>query len=222
MIHTKIASRWFLERWFLTITTRDTHDEILISQQNGGFAWLIPQSIIYVPLKWCSRPRAQAAQAGHTCASPPLLAGQLSICRTGRSCRVCHSHRRSLTTVMRNSARCVLCCSLLVMGSYREENLGLKERDGNHIRRIAKRTVCTRKTDRVRASRGCRTSPGLAARGPQSSPRWCRCGWWSGTAATPTPAPSEAPRSGGTRRRSRHRHRLRWPGRPPRPRIKAP
>lgn len=31
---------------FLTITTQDQHEGILISQQNGGFAWLIPASII--------------------------------------------------------------------------------------------------------------------------------------------------------------------------------
>lgn len=79
-----------------------------------------------------------------------------------------------------------------------------------------------RKTDQARASRGCRTSPAPAARGPRSSPRWCRCGWWSGTAATPTPAPSAAPHNGDTRRRSRRPCRLRWPGRPLRPRIKLP
>lgn len=124
---------------------------------------------------------------------------------------------------MRNSAWCV--CVIITRSSYREgKKRGQRDAGGIaglRIHRIMKQHLCV-KTDQARASRGCRTSPAPAARGPRSSPRWCRCGRWSGTAATPTPAPSAAPHSGGTRRRSRPRYRLRWPGRPPRPRIKLP
>lgn len=34
-----------------TLTTNGEYEEIYINQQNGGFAWLIPQSNISIPLK---------------------------------------------------------------------------------------------------------------------------------------------------------------------------
>ena len=123
---------------------------------------------------------------------------------------LCYRHQRAVRSSYRERG-----------GKRRQRDAGGEDCGAAHSPHY-EATLMRKKTDQARASRGCRTSPAPAARGPRSSLRWCRCGRWSGTAATPTPAPSAAPHSGGTRRRSRPRNRLRWPGRPPRPRIKAP
>lgn len=130
--------------------------------------------------------------------------------------RVVSIHQTKMSAPAGCRRVCVVakCIDWLLMP--REDNGG---RDAVRDRHISPQCFM-RNTDQVRASPGCRTSPAPTARGPRNSPRWCRCGWWSGTAATPTPAPSAAPHNGDTRRRSHHRYRLRWPGRPPRPQIK--
>ena len=176
------------------------------------------------PLRCCSQPPPRALTD-----TPALHLSRLSPSPspTGPSLAPPNNSHRAR---MRNSAWCVCVIVTSVRwgvptvkgGGSGDKGMREGRIAGLRIHRIMKQHLCVKKTDQARASRGCRTSPAPAARGPRSSLRWCRCGRWSGTAATPTPAPSAAPHSGGTRRRSRPRNRLRWPGRPPRPRIKAP
>lgn len=149
----------------------------------------------YQPAKWrlcvadptiyhldSSEVMQQAVRPGaarHTCAPPLMFSRRLSdISHT--------SHHWSTLTLTLNESITKLLCAIVrnvfvssqpvVMGSYQAGKRGQRQLDGTHIHRIITDFACVRKTDQVRASRGCRTSPAPAARGPRSSPRWCRCG----------------------------------------------